>query len=131
MNEKTEQVEKKEKETPPKETIMEGGTFTLTPNDLETLSTEFSEINNILALAKADDGIKAILFTEFRREFGDEFLCFIGEHQLLTQNRIDELITAVEDNIEIEQKCRNENCEAIAYLPDKKRQELKTWVLGK
>jgi hypothetical protein len=131
MNDKTEQIEKREKETPTKETMIEGGTFTLTPHDLENLSAEFTEINNIFALAKADDGVKALLFNEFRREFGDEFLCFVGEQQILTEKRIDELITAVEENIEIEQKCRNENCEAIAYLPDHKRQELKTWVMGK
>jgi len=127
MKNKTEQIVKKKKETPTKEEIKEGGTFTLTPHDLETLSAEFTEINNIFSLAKADDGVKAILFNEFRRDFGEDFLCFIGEQKLLTEKKIEDLITAVEENMEVE-RCRNENCEAYPILPTEKRKELIAWA---
>jgi len=55
-----------------KEEIKKGGTFVLTEYELEQMSNEYAEINNIIALAKADNGIKILLLSEILKEFSDE-----------------------------------------------------------
>lgn len=44
--------------------------------------------------------------------------------------KADEIIEAVEENIEIERNCRNENCEAHTYITSRAKQELKEWIQG-
>ncbi len=38
-------------------------------NKIEIMSNELAEINNIIAIAKADDGVKKILLNEITKEF--------------------------------------------------------------
>lgn len=52
--------------------IRDGGVFNLTEYDLEQMGNEFAEINNIIGLAKADNGIKALLLSEILNEFGED-----------------------------------------------------------
>ena len=40
-------------------------------NKIETMSNELAEINNIIAIAKADDGVRRIFLSEVVREFPD------------------------------------------------------------
>jgi len=53
---------------------------TIKMTDIDTLSGEFIEINNIIALAKADDGIKRLLLDEIIKEFGDELQLIFYEY---------------------------------------------------
>jgi len=50
-----------------------GGIFKLSCKDLELLQSEYAEINNIIALAKADDDVKNILLSEMLTEFWNDF----------------------------------------------------------
>lgn len=114
-----------------KENIKYGGVFSISTHDFETMSAEFTEINNIIALAKADDGIKKILFSEILREFGDELLSLIEQKTAITDEKLETLINCitdtVNDNIQIE-GCHNESGNISAYgsIPDKEK--MKAWM---
>ncbi|MBS3748136.1 MAG: hypothetical protein KGY67_00365 [Candidatus Thermoplasmatota archaeon] len=55
-----------------KKNILEGGFYTLEPEEIQAITPELTEINNILSLAKADDEIKKILLHIITLEFFDE-----------------------------------------------------------
>lgn len=57
---------------------------------IEILSNELIEINNIIALAKADSEIEQILITEIAREFNDELT--VKVEQVFYQDQIIEII---------------------------------------
>lgn len=55
-----------------KEAILYGGVFHLEPEEIQAIQPEIHEINNIIALAKADNEIKKILLHMLTMEFFDE-----------------------------------------------------------
>jgi len=67
--------------------VMKGGIFKVSEYDLEMLQSEWTEINNILALAKADNDVKKVLLSEVLNEFWDdlqqEFYDFFGSQGLI------------------------------------------------
>lgn len=89
------------------------------------LNGEYTEINNIIALARADEEIEQILLTELIHNFGDK----LGEtkyNNLVNDQQIEDIINIVEENIEI-QDCHNPNCEAYAIV-DSNRDNTKKFI---
>ena len=86
---------------------------------IEVMSNEICEINNIIALAKADSEIEQVLLTELIHEFGDK----IGDTKfnLVNEKQLEDIITIVEENLEYNDRCRNDNCEVYAIVEDRQR----------
>lgn len=52
--------------------ILQGGCYTLKPEEIEAIEPELKEINNIISLGKADNDIKEALLHIITMEFFDE-----------------------------------------------------------
>jgi hypothetical protein len=78
-----------------KDEMKKGGVFSISQYDLETMSTEFTEINNILALAKVDDGVKKLLLVEVIREFGDDIVDLLDRMPIITDKKLDTIIEGI------------------------------------
>ena len=59
-------------------------------DNLEVMSNEYIEVNNIIALAKADSEVKEIVLSEIAREFKDELND--KKEQVFYQDQIYEII---------------------------------------
>lgn len=79
--------------------MKEGGLFNITPYDLDIMSEEYREINNIIALAKADDDVKRLLLIEILSNFKDELEDISDE---ITDEKLENIITIVEENLDYE-----------------------------
>jgi hypothetical protein len=114
-----------------KEEMKHGGIFSISQYDLETMSSEFTEINNILALAKADDGVKKLLLIEVIREFGDDIIDLLDRLPIITDKKLDTLLQGIievaNDNIEIDGS-HNDDTMAYVNLPEKRKEQEKEWI---
>lgn len=124
MNEtKTETISTKDK-------MKDGGVFTISQYDMETLSNEFTEINNIIALARADEGVKKLLLIEIIREFEDEITDALNQMPIITEQKLDRVLNGIIDlaneNYEIEGRCED----AYAYIKLSNNQKIiqKDWI---
>jgi hypothetical protein len=113
-----------------KEEMKKGGAFSISQQDLETMSTEFTEINNILALAKADDGVKKLLLIEVIREFGDDIIDLLDRMPIITEQKLDMVLKGIIDvaNEEIEIEGRGEDIYGIINLSDERKIKEKEWM---
>ena len=85
---------------------------------IETLSSEYAEINNIIALAKADSEIEQILLNEISQEFKDELtnkteqIWYIDQVQEILElakhdpSKKELLVTAIVENDVIEEELK-------------------------
>jgi hypothetical protein len=105
------------------------GIFKISPYELEQMSGEFAEINNIIALAKADDGIKKLLLAEVLNEFADD-LQF--ETPIITDEKLEKVIDgvteSVNENIEVEGVRNADNVECYGFIPEWRMKETKDWI---
>lgn len=113
-----------------KEEMKRGGVFSISQNDLETLSSEFTEINNIIALAKADDGVKKLLLIEMIREFGDDIVDLLDRLPIITDKKLETVLDGILDmaNEEYEIEGRGEDTYAYVQLNDKQKIIQKDWI---
>jgi len=113
-----------------KDEMKKGGIYSISQYDLETLSTEFTEINNILALAKADDGVKKLLLIEVIREFGDDIVDLLDHLPIITDVKLTRVLDGILDvaNEEYEIEGRGEDIYAHVQLNDKQKQIEKDWI---
>ena len=109
-----------------KKELPKGGVFKISEHELETLSEEFSEINNILALAKADKKIRDILLFEILKEFGDDLLL---HYDNIIEDIIQGIVEHVNENIQIEGVGHNCNVEAYGHIED--TEKTKKWIKTK
>jgi hypothetical protein len=106
-----------------------GGMFNITPYELEQMSAELSEINNIIALAKADDDVKKVLLIEIVSEFKEDLEQFFDDYpRYITDEKLENIVTIVEENLDYERQCSNENCETYAYINDKDKERIKKYI---
>jgi hypothetical protein len=104
-----------------------GGVFNISPYELEQMSAELIEINNIFSLAKADDGVKKVFLLHVVSEFKDDLYDFFPE-KIITDDKLDNIVTIVEENLDYEHCCRNPECETCAYIDDKDRDRIKRYI---
>lgn len=109
-----------------KKKLSKGGVFKISEYELETLSAEYSEINNILALAKADKKIRDILLFEILKEFGTDVLL---HYDNIIEDIIQGIVEHVNENIQIEGVRHNCNIEAYGYIED--TEKTKKWIKTK
>jgi len=67
-------------------------------NKIETMSNEYREINNIIALSKADEDVKNILLSEVSREFGEDIVKERAEQVFYQDQVVEVLELAKQDN---------------------------------
>lgn len=111
--------------------IKRGGVFSISQYDLETMSNEFTEISNILALAKADDGIKKLLLIEVIREFGDDITDLMDRLPIITEKKLDTILEGIVEvaNEEIDfDGCHSDDLIAYINLPADKKEKEKAWI---
>ena len=114
-----------------KDEMKKGGVFSISQYDLETMSTEFTEINNILALAKADDGVKKLLLIEVIREFGDDIVDLLDRLPIITEQKLETVIEGIievaNETIEIDGKHGDDAYGYVNISPERKEKE-KAWL---
>lgn len=111
-----------------KKDIVKGGVFTISEYELETLQSEFAEINNIIALAKADNGVKKILLLEILKEFGNDLFMLSDK---IIEDIIEGITETVNENIEIEGLRHDLDLTAYGNIPDRDMTKLKAWIKQK
>jgi len=113
-----------------KDEMKKGGVYSISQYDLETLSTEFTEINNILALAKADDGVKKLLLIEVIREFGDDIVDLLDHLPIITEQKLDRVLDGILNvaNEEYEIEGRGDDVYAYVQISDERKQKEKDWI---
>jgi len=62
------------------------------------MSNEYREINNIIALSKADEDVKNILLSEVSREFGEDIVKERAEQVFYQDQVVEVLELAKQDN---------------------------------
>ncbi len=123
MIEKTETISTKDE-------MKKGGVFSISQHDLETMSTEFTEINNILALAKADDGVKKLLLIETIREFGDDIVDLMDRLPIITEQKLETVLDGIIDVAEEESEIEGRGDDAYVYinLSAERKEKEKAWI---
>lgn len=112
----------------------QGGLYKISPYELEQMSGEYAEINNIVALAKADDGVRNLLLSEIISEFKDDMEIMFNNIDI-SEEKLDEIIEGVtetiNENIEIEGVRHNCDISAYGFVPDNQMEDMKKWIRKK
>jgi len=117
-------------ETKTMQEMKKGGVFSISQHDLETMSTEFAEINNILALAKADDGVKKLLLIEVIREFGEDITDLMDRLPIITDKKLETVLDGIIEvaNEESEIEGRGDDVYAHVNLSAERKEKEKAWI---
>lgn len=93
-------------------------------NKIETMSNELCEINNIIALAKADDDIKTVLLNEITKEFAifyEDMVYEVIELAKHDSSKMTAFMTAILENDNIAELLQNHFYEYFGSLGQMRR----------
>ena len=124
-----------------KKHIQDGGVWGISPNELELISAEQSQIDGIVELSKYDDTIKHYLLLKVVGEFFDDlenhFADWFGSQGsmfTITEEKLDKIITGIEEtcNENIEFDGLPYHCDDVsAYgcVPKEKINDTREWII--